>query len=268
MGKLFIVLSLIFTLSGCVLFGKNSTNRQNNPIIVAVIDTGFGYHQSFGKEAKLCQYGHKNFTNDPASSHIVKTVIPVPYDDNNHGTNIAGIIQKYAEDSNYCMVIIKYWSKNSKEDAILATVKSIRYATKIGAKIINYSSFGTERNENEIRAVKEFLNNGGIMVVAAGNDGRLLNKNTATKLDKSYPTMDDDRVISVGALDITGKIRQFSNYGEPVNRWELGENVEGFGITLSGTSQAAAVATGKIIKELDLKEIKDRIRENRMRLHQ
>jgi hypothetical protein len=61
--------------------------------------------------------------------------------------------------------------------------------------------------------------------------------------------MYDKRTVVVGSLDNNGKKMESSNFGSAVSRWELGLNVIGYGIIMSGTSQAAAVATGKIVSE-------------------
>lgn len=61
--------------------------------------------------------------------------------------------------------------------------------------------------------------------------------------------MYDKRIVVVGNKDSFGTRIKSSNYGKLVNRWEIGENQEAYGITLTGTSQATAVATGKLIGE-------------------
>lgn len=216
--------------------------------IVAVIDTGFGsdiapqYALDSMKSAKLCRTGHKNFTSDTDTYNV--NGIEVPADNHGHGTNIAGVIQDNAGNSDYCMVIIKYYSpKVQHDDNLINTIKAINYATSIGANYINYSGGGTETNKEEIQAVKTFLDKGGKFIAAAGNE----------RSDMSrwpyYPAMDDKRVISVGNKGADDKPVPSSNYGKPVTRWEYGTKVVGFGIQLTGTSQAAAIATGKIIND-------------------
>ena len=215
-----------------------------NPVVVAVIDTGLTI-STMTREAKLCVRDHKNFTSNPKVQSTQYTVDPIPVDNHGHGTNIAGLIQTYAGDGdNYCLVIIKYYDPKSPWDNNLEnTVKAIRYATKIGAKYINYSGGGMETSSDERAAVKEFLNAGGKFIAAAGNEKSDLS------LKPYYPAMDDERVIVVGSKEVDGKVAKYSNWGTRVNRWELGSYRTGFGVTESGTSQATAIATGKIIRE-------------------
>lgn len=212
-------------------------------LIVAVIDTGLGIN-SLSEKAKLCKYGHKDFTKSKVFVKLKKTVDPIPVDDNSHGTNIAGIIQKYAGDADYCIVIIKYYSKSgSGEDNIENTINAIEYATDIRADFINYSSGGHYYSRLEDIAIKRFLNQGGTFVAAAGNDHCDIDKKPY------YPAMNDRRIVSVGALDEVGNIASYSNFGKSVKRWELGNQVNGFGIIMSGTSQATAITTGKLVRE-------------------
>lgn len=216
-------------------------------IVVAIIDTGFGY-QDRGHEANLCRYGHKDFSIDRQFTHAYDTHDLVPLDLNKHGTNVTGIINNYAKQVgiDYCLVVIKYysehqfWSQNFR-----AEVNAINYATAIHADYINLSSSGSEGIESEKTAVEKFLDGGGKFVTVAGNNGEnldLLNNNV-------YPGMYDDRIVVVGNGSAPNERDVSSNYGNVVNRWEVGKNVTAYGITLSGTSMSAATATGKLVAQ-------------------
>lgn len=205
---------------------------------VAVIDTGLDLSDPrFSKV--LCADGHKDFTGTG-----IKDV-------HGHGTHVAGLIKTYAAESKgYCLVILKYWVDGMPAgQSNIKTVEAIREATRIGARIINYSSNGKEFSEPEYLAIRAFS---GAFVVAAGNEGEDLD------LSPNYPA--SYRLLSmivVGALGENGKRLRSSNYGTPVTTWETGENVlsylpggkSGF---MSGTSMATGVATGKLIKKLRL----------------
>lgn len=212
---------------------------------VAVLDTGFGYN-NLGHSAKLCKFGHKDFSVDQRYSAEYGTKDKIPLDIHGHGTNIVGVIADNAKITNYCFVIIKYYSiKQDGKQSVEASNKALEYAANIGADFINYSGGGPERSDRETKAVKRFLDNGGKFIAAAGNEG--------TNLDlienAYYPAMDDKRIIVVGNNNFYGVRSYKSNYGKVVKRWELGENVTGYGLTMTGTSQATAVATGKILSE-------------------
>lgn len=243
MRNVFTLISIIITIASCAIL--NAKNKEK-PIVVAILDTGLGY-LNHGKEAKLCKFGHKDFTEKNEIFPLDGIKDPVPLDTWSHGTNIAGVIQEFAGDSNYCMVIIKCSLPYGTKSNLDMEIEAIQYATKIEVDIINYSGGGTERSDKEILEVKKFLDGGGIFIAAAGNERSYLN-------DKPYyPALTDSRVIVVGSVSFDGKISGFSNYGPQVDVWENGENVEGFSLSLTGTSQATAIATGKLIKSLDLK---------------
>ena len=215
------------------------------PAVIAVIDTGLGLNTESAK-AHLCKFGHKDFTSLQTYTNFPNTINPVPTDEHGHGTNIAGLIDKYAGERNYCMVILKYYSPlSTQEDNLANTVRAIEYAMNIGVKYINYSGGGMEFSLIENRAVKKFLDKGGKFIAAAGNEGKDID------VFPFYPAKDDKRVISVGNLNINGQIAETSNYGESVTRWERGTAMTGFGVTMTGTSQATAVAAGKIINETE-----------------
>lgn len=218
---------------------------KEEPIKVAVIDTGFDFGGQPIRGAHLCNYGHEDFTNGETMKHD-KIWSTVPLDTLGHGTNIIGLINKYAGNANYCIVILKFWK--SDEDTygenLSNEVKAIEYATAIKADIINISEGGVNYREIESNAVSEFLDTGGIVVAAAGNNNKDLS------ILPFYPAMCDSRVIVVGSLNKRGVKSHTSNYGAAVKSWEIGEHQEVYGLTMTGTSQAAAIHTGKMLAHL------------------
>ena len=240
-----------FWLLSLILFSccYAEAKKCDKPLVrIAVLDTGFGY-QNKGHEAKLCKEGHRDFSIEGLTSYNYNTLDPIPLDFNGHGTNVAGIIDEYASKAhvNYCIVVLKYYSDNQSGWAnLLATVAAINYANVLGVDFINYSAGGAITNYEEGVAVKEFINRGGKFVAAAGNDHLDLDRPG----NSYYPAMEDKRVIVVGSNNIYGVRSKYSNYGSVVKRWELGESVEAYGITLTGTSQATAVATGRMVSEI------------------
>lgn len=238
MNKLILIILSLFTISA---YSKCS----DAPVIIAVVDSGFGY-EGLGKEARLCKYGHKDFTTTGPKTLHPWPFEAVPPDYMGHGTNIVGIIDGYARKAhiNYCILVLKYYEKGSN-NTLKPTIAAFNYATRIGIKYINYSSGGEVPDERENVAVKKFLDQGGTMVVAAGNDG----KNLDLPGNHRYPAEYDKRIVTVGMLFTDGVKHSRSNYGGPVNRWEMGYKINAYGITSSGTSQAAAVAMGKIISQ-------------------
>ena len=217
------------------------------PVIIAVIDTGFAYNIESLPEKHLCKYGHKDFSNDQKWAKYLDTVDRVPLDRNGHGTNIVGVIDKTANGGNYCFVIIKWFGGGvgSKENDNSAG-QAMKYAASLNPDIINISAGGPDFDKTEYEAVEKYLNNGGILVAAVGNN----NKDLGIKGNTFYPAMYDKRIIVVGNKEKNGERYFNSNYGKPVKNWEVGVGVEAFGITGSGSSQATAIRTGKIVKRM------------------
>lgn len=250
--KIFIVLSLLLLVS-CTRHAEAKRCGQS-PIRIAVIDTGFGF-QDKGHEANLCQYGHKDFSvygRQFTKNYATKD--PVPLDADGHGTNIAGIIDGYMKQAhaNYCLVIIKYYLETqTNAQNILSTTRAFNYAANIHADYINFSGGGPGQSTFEKAAVERYLNHGGHLIAAAGNNHEELKEpHTPDEIkDTYYPAMYDERIVVVGNLRKEGGRSKTSNFGNLVTRWEVGENVEAFGLTYTGTSQATAVATGKIAAE-------------------
>lgn len=217
----------------------------DKPIRIAVIDTGFGFKNK-GQEARLCRYGHKDFTEEQKFSDPTNNKLKVPLDINGHGTNVIGIIEGYAKEAhiNYCIVVLKYYTRDGIHN-LRNTINAFNYTADMKIDYVNYSAGGPDSSGAEKLAVKKYLDGGGVLIVSAGNG--------STNLDLSryiyFPAQYDKRIIVVGSLNKYGFHLPSSNYGTAVNHWEIGTNVIGYGLSMSGTSQAAAVATGKIVSQ-------------------
>jgi subtilisin family serine protease len=202
---------------------------------VAVIDTGIDSYVN-----NLCPNGHKSMVDN---TPLVDT--------HGHGTHIAGIISKYAGKGDYCIISIKFYDEHADGKTNLSNmIKSINYAIDLKVDLINISGGGTDPDSKEKTSVQRALNSNIKMIVAAGNNHKDLND------ECYYPACYDKRLVVVGNLQDTSPNRApSSNYGNKVNRWEIGTNVEstlpGKRVgKLTGTSQATAVASGKIVKEM------------------
>jgi subtilisin family serine protease len=236
-SSLLLIFSFLFTYGVGVKTAEGVETRNK----VVVLDTGYGFKRK-GLKDNLCLKGHKDFSKEKSIKvKGIKDRIPLDY--HGHGTNVAGLIEKYAGKTNYCLIIVKY--DYSGVNAVPSYLKALKYSTEVNAKLINISGGGRYADDSETRYIKNYLDSGGIVVAAAGNN--------ATKLgthSKFFPAMSDERVISVGSLSPKLGISSFSNSGPHVKVWEQGERQEVYGITLSGTSQAAAIHTGKLIRRM------------------
>lgn len=208
-------------------------------IKVAVIDTG--YELLDKNNVSLCEGLHADITN---KTFFMKNP-PLDLHENKHGTNISWLIQDQISKENlqnYCIIVIKYFGKKGASTEMSAI--AINYAISVGANVINYSGGGSNEDPTETKLIKKALDLGIIFVASAGNEGKDLSKHPY------FPAMADPRIIVVGNKNTNGIIEKTSNFGEAVDIWEVGVNRTGGGVTLTGTSQATAVVTGKIVNNL------------------
>lgn len=221
-----------------VLFGIISA--QADSIRVGVIDTGLDLSDP-RFVTHLCPSGHKDFTGEGIK------------DINGHGTHIAGLIVKYAKNSNYCLTIYKYYK--DLDEYQVKNGNDIRYINALLESIynedvlVNFSGVAESFNPAEYLLMKK--NKQTTFVVAAGNNS----KNLDLPANNYYPAKYNlNNIITVGSAK-DGQRSYFSNYGSFIKAWENGEKVSscdiksGF-ITMQGTSQATAIHTGKLIYEI------------------
>lgn len=201
---------------------------------IAVVDTGLDItNQKYKKY--LCPTGHMDFTGEGFTDYI------------GHGTHIFNTIVENANSRNYCIIIYKVFSKLLDGEVQVRNIElSYLYAKQYNVKIINLSLTGSY-SYNEENFV---INNPNILfVVAAGNE----NKNI--DIDPVFPaSLPEKNVITVGSITRNGGKSRSSNYGKQVDVWEIGDNVEaeckdGNRCRMSGTSQATALYTARIIRE-------------------
>lgn len=229
--------------------------KKKKKVMIAVIDTGLA--SELMNKSWVCPEGHKDFTG--------KGLV----DNHGHGTHISGIVDQYAKDFifmknkktpsdidkieiDYCQIIIKYSDPTAYGgDSLYNTIKSFRWAIDQHVDIINYSGGGTEPNSKEKALIKEALDKGIKVVAAAGNE------RSDIDLSKYYPAMYDKRIIIVGNLVSLNSrtIASSSNFGKSVNTWEIGTDIFSrlprgtFGY-MTGTSQATAIKSGKLVREI------------------
>jgi hypothetical protein len=209
------------------------------PIKVAVIDTG--YELLDKNNVSLCEGLHADITN---KTFFMKNP-PSDFKKIKHGTNVSWLIHDQISKENlqnYCIIVIKYFGE--KGTSIEMSAMAIKYAIDVGANVINYSGGGLEEDPEETKFIKKALDLGIIFVASAGNEGKDLSK------QPYFPALADPRVIVVGNKNANGEIEKNSNFGKAVDVWEIGVKRTGGGVTLTGTSQATAVTTGKLVNDM------------------
>lgn len=179
----------------------------------------------------------------------------------NHGTGVSGIIAALRGNGvgldgiapNVKIMVIRVVPGGDEYDKDVAL--GIRYAVKMGARIIN-CSFGKDYSPNKEfvdDAVRFAAQNDVLIIHACGNDGKNIDKepNFPSKY-LNNPTETAWNWIEVGASNKHGDktlAAEFSNYGKEVDIFSPGVDIfstkikSGFNSS-DGTSDAAPVVTG------------------------
>jgi subtilisin family serine protease/subtilisin-like proprotein convertase family protein len=175
-----------------------------------------------------------------------------PFDDNDHGTEIGGIIAAKGNngvgvagiDWHAQIMPVKFMNMNGS-GTISDAIAAIDYAVQHGAKILNNSWTGSGNSVTLEEAIAAARSQGAIFVAAAGNSGA--NNDTNPEYPASFPL---DNIVSVGSTDNHDNLTPFSNYGPH----SVALAAPGIGIystssyggyaSLSGTSASTPQVTG------------------------
>lgn len=183
-------------------------------VTVAIIDTGCN------KSLFTSNYPNKkiNYVNYYDTNTM--------YDDEGHGTHIAGTIAE-GTPSNVGILVIKV--SNDRSMYTSKIVQGINYIINNNAANVINMSFGSENNSSSLeQAIVSAKNQNIISVAAAGNDG-----NTTL----NYPAALSS-TIGVGAIDKNNNRASFSNYNSSVMFSAPGSYIGSINGLKSGTSMA------------------------------
>lgn len=145
-----------------------------------------------------------------------------------HGTHCAGNVAAVADNGKGVVGVapdakilpIRFLNEKGKGDVANA-VKAVNYAVKMGAKILS-NSWGSEGTEAGEEATTEALKDtiaaaeraGVLFVAAAGNGHSGVGYDNDTDAKPALPaSFDHENIVSVAALDSSGKLGAFSNWG-------------------------------------------------------
>lgn len=207
-------------------------NARESRVKVGIVDTGVTWTREL--QPFLCESGHKDFTKTGIEDHI------------GHGSNITALITRGLDPNKVCVVILKWYDEanNNSPETLEA---ALSYAQHLHLQYINLSLSGPF-----MLPIKHWLLDGLLLlgtqeIIAAGNENSNLDEN-CNAFPACYPNTTRTEKHVVGSVSPDGKRSYFSNYGSVVTDWEHGEKVFAGGVVESGTSQATAIYTNKLIK--------------------
>ena len=221
-------------------------------VYVAVVDTGLNYNHSQIKDRIIRTKYNNSYTGSDENE----------YDDNGHGTHVAGII---AQNTLSNVKIMGYKVLDSSgHGPVTAILDALTTAYYAGAQVINLSLSAYKGNvvyDAEHEVYSFLLSNNVTCCVSAGNDGTDC---------RSYAPAQYEECITVAAMDENDSIPSWSNFGRCVDIIAPGVNISsadysnnsGY-INHSGTSMASPFVTAAVAnvisknskaKPLDIKD--------------
>lgn len=243
--------------------------NQGTKTVVAVIDTGLDMtHALFADSGAIWQNtaelngtpgvddDSNGYIDDINGWNYVSNSGSI-YDDDDHGTHVAGIVlgvgqdilQSSVRESKIKIMPLKFLDANGSGTTANA-VSAIYYAVNMGAKVINNSWGGSSYSRSLHDAYTYAHTNGVVIASAAGNSG---SDNDTTPM---YPAaLDTPNNIAVAASTDSDNKASFSNYGLTVHVAAPGvaivSSVPGNGCPspgcfqmMSGTSMASPFVAG------------------------
>lgn len=248
--------------------------RGSRDTLVAVIDTGVDYTHPDLIDNVMAPLG-RNFVDADGTDESISAD---PFDDNGHGTHVAGTIGALGNNGiglvgvNWEVSIIPLkFLDASGSGSLFGALEALEYSNELfrqGYNIVatNNSWGGGGYSQSLADAIEDAKSLGILFIAAAGNEA---NDNDEYP---SYPaSYDSENIISVAALEETGDIAYFSNYGpQSVDIAAPGVDIAstytgGRYAVLSGTSMATPHVTGAVAllrsahPNLDWRETKNRI---------
>jgi subtilisin family serine protease len=235
-------------------------------VIVAVIDTGIRYtHEDLADNmwhnpGEIPGNGIDDDGNGVVDDYYGLNALARngdPWDDNGHGTHIAGIIGAVGNNGkgiagvawNVRLMALKFLDRNNR-GSVADAIRCINYARVKGAHIIN-ASWTSEQYTGALHTAIDWARKVGIIyVVCAGN--------TAWDLDQRtlYPAAFKlDSVLVVAAVNRLGAFdSSYSNYGRLMvhlaapgtsiySTWHTSDRAYGY---MTGTSMAAPQVSGAL----------------------
>ena len=205
-------------------------------MIIGILDTGVAVD-------------HPEFAGRVLAGHNFVENNDDPYDDNGHGTHVAGIAAAQGNNGQgiagicwQCKILPLKALNEQGQGATSAFAEGIYWGVDHGARVINISAGADFSTDTEHDAIRYAHSKGVVIVAAAGNtpDGQ-----------PQYPAGYDE-VIAVSASSMRDSVAGFSSYGDYVDLAAPGINILSTWVTNrhagyqseSGTSMASPMVAG------------------------
>lgn len=208
-------------------FGMYETfarEHGNGTCSIAVIDSGVFPHSLIAPKLLLGGHDYIDNDNDPTN------------DLNGHGTRVAGIVADCTQELPVTIFPIRVLDEdaNGKTSNVISAVLE---AIDAQVDIINLSLSTFSQSELLESAIRSAISSGITVVAAAGNYA-------CDAAEVTPGGMTEAGILVVGSVEANGSRSSFSNYGNSVDVYFYGRNIEccsrsGGYITDSGTSMAA-----------------------------
>lgn len=227
-------------------------SKGNEEVVIAVVDTGV-------------DLDHPDLKQRLTKGYNVLEDNDFPDDDNGHGTHVAGIIASETNNSEG-VAGLTWYNKIMPVKAVGAEgygtsfdiAKGIVWAVDHGADVINMSLGNYQSSSLLKEAVNYAYDQNVVLIAAAGNENT-----SRPSFPASYP-----QVLSVAAIDNTGKRAPFSNFGDFIDVTAPGDLIASTYFnqqyaSLSGTSMASPHVAGlaglllSVNPKLTNKEVKE-----------
>ncbi len=203
----------------------NIEDGSQTPVTVAVIDTGLDWNHADLDWDNIWRNPDEipdNGVDDDANGYVDDVIgwnfienDNKPWDDDGHGTFVAGIIAAASDNGvgiaginrGARIMVLKALNAfgNTRASAL---AEAIFYAARNGARVINISAAGEQLTQIEQDAVNYAHERGAVIVVAAGN---------SAADTSNYSPAGLDHVITVAATNLDDERAAFSNWGQGID---------------------------------------------------
>ncbi len=243
---------------------------QGEGVTVAIIDSGVNYNHPLlapnialnENDTEDGQDSDKNGFVDDRLGYDFVNADGFPYDDDGHGTHVAGLAaaKQFGLAPKAKILAVKAMTSMGGDAGSIAA--AIQYAVDRGARVINLSlgSAGQAPHPAIVRAVNYAETKGALLVVAAGNGDPHSGLGLDIDENPVFPAaLTNENILTVGSSTSTDVLASYSNFGlksvdvvapgghapaDPMISTAF-ENPDGAKFAgMSGTSMAAPVVAG------------------------